>query len=187
MNRDACARGPGCPIRESRDQRLVGSYSELIAASYALHRLPAPRHPPCALSNLTTIIPGSLASARPRGRAALGPGTAPSVAGVSCGHATDATAKTLTSRSGFLLATLPIHFSKNPTFLPIAGRATRLAERCTSHDRSTQTAHFRSSIINYRFQLQIENRQLKIENAVLVEPMGFEPTTSWLQTRRSPN
>ena len=45
---------PGFPIRTSSDQRLVGSFPRLIAASYVLHRLLAPRHPPCALSNLAT-------------------------------------------------------------------------------------------------------------------------------------
>ena len=34
--------------------------------------------------------------------------------------------------------------------------------------------------------VEIENLKSQIEN-LLVEPMGFEPTTSWLQTRRSPN
>ena len=75
MIRDGCPPGSGYPIRESWDQHLVGSYPRLIAASYALHRLPAPRHPPCALSNLTTLILASLASARPHGRAALEPRT----------------------------------------------------------------------------------------------------------------
>ena len=56
MSRIGCPSGPGCPIRGSGDQRLVGSSSRLIAASYALHRLPTPRHSPCALSNLTTLI-----------------------------------------------------------------------------------------------------------------------------------
>ena len=32
----------------------VCGYPELIAAYHALHRLSAPRHPPCALSSLTT-------------------------------------------------------------------------------------------------------------------------------------
>src|ERR671930_642096 len=45
---------PGFPIRTSPDQSLVGSFPGLIAASYVLHRLLAPRHPPCALSNLAT-------------------------------------------------------------------------------------------------------------------------------------
>ena len=83
----------GFPIRACRDQHLVGSSSGLIAASYALHRLPAPRHPPCALSNLTTLILASLASARPHGRAAPDARTLSRLAAGEWGHASDATAK----------------------------------------------------------------------------------------------
>src|SRR5437763_11056718 len=39
----------GFPIRRSRDQRLVSTSPGLIAAAHVLHRLLAPRHPPCAL------------------------------------------------------------------------------------------------------------------------------------------
>jgi hypothetical protein len=39
----------GFPIRKSRDQRLVSISPGLIAAAHVLHRLSAPRHPPCAL------------------------------------------------------------------------------------------------------------------------------------------
>src|SRR5438105_14250547 len=39
----------GFPIRKSRDQRLVSPSPGLIAAAHVLHRLSAPRHPPCAL------------------------------------------------------------------------------------------------------------------------------------------
>src|SRR6266542_6577628 len=39
----------GFPIRKSRDQRLVSTSPGLIAAAHVLHRLSAPRHPPCAL------------------------------------------------------------------------------------------------------------------------------------------
>ncbi len=41
-------------IRESRDQYSFVSYPKLFADFHALHRLLMPRHPPCALSNLTT-------------------------------------------------------------------------------------------------------------------------------------
>ena len=41
-------------IRVSRDQHLFASSPELIAGSYALHRLLTPRHPPCALSYFST-------------------------------------------------------------------------------------------------------------------------------------
>ena len=43
----------GFPIRKSPDQSLFSGSPELIAASHVLHHLPAPRHPPYALSNLT--------------------------------------------------------------------------------------------------------------------------------------
>ena len=39
-------------IRRSRDQRSVSTSPGLIAAAHVLHRLLAPRHPPCALSLL---------------------------------------------------------------------------------------------------------------------------------------
>src|SRR3954465_14072863 len=39
----------GFPIRKSRDQRSVSTSPRLIAAAHVLHRLLAPRHPPCAL------------------------------------------------------------------------------------------------------------------------------------------
>ena len=47
----------GFPIRKSSDQRSVDSSPRLIAASYVLHRLSMPRHPPCALKNLLTQKP----------------------------------------------------------------------------------------------------------------------------------
>ena len=39
----------GFPIRTSPGQRLVSTSPELFAAAHVLHRLSAPRHPPCAL------------------------------------------------------------------------------------------------------------------------------------------
>jgi hypothetical protein len=48
-------------IRVPRDQRLFDSFPGLFAAFHALHRLLAPRHPPHALSNLTTMILVSIA------------------------------------------------------------------------------------------------------------------------------
>src|SRR5437867_11894327 len=51
----------GFPIRTSRDQRLVSTYSGLFAAAHVLLRLLAPRHPPCALSLL--IVNNSLLTA----------------------------------------------------------------------------------------------------------------------------
>jgi hypothetical protein len=45
----------GCPIRKSPDQCLFSGSPKLIAASHVLHRHPAPRHPPSALSSLAII------------------------------------------------------------------------------------------------------------------------------------
>ena len=46
--------GKGFPIRTSQDQSLVASSSGHIAGSHVLRRLLTPRHPPHALSSLTT-------------------------------------------------------------------------------------------------------------------------------------
>ncbi len=48
-------------VRVSRDQYLFVNSPKLFADFHALHRLLTPRHPPCALSNLTTEISNSLA------------------------------------------------------------------------------------------------------------------------------
>src|SRR6476659_5649847 len=45
---------PGSPIRTPWDHSSVDSSPRPIAASHVLHRLLVPRHPPCALKNLTT-------------------------------------------------------------------------------------------------------------------------------------
>ena len=45
---------PGFPIRTPWDHSSVDSSPRPIAASHVLHRLLVPRHPPCALGNLTT-------------------------------------------------------------------------------------------------------------------------------------
>ena len=55
----------GCTIiRESRDQRLFDGFPGLFAAFHALHRLLTPRHPPHALSSLTTLILASRSARR---------------------------------------------------------------------------------------------------------------------------
>ena len=45
---------PGCPIQKSPDHSLFSGSPRLIAANHAFHRLLSPRHPPHALSSLTT-------------------------------------------------------------------------------------------------------------------------------------
>ena len=43
----------GFPIQKSPGQRIFSSSPTLIAAYHVFHRLPAPRHPPVALNNLS--------------------------------------------------------------------------------------------------------------------------------------
>ncbi len=45
----------GYPIRKSPDQTPACGSPRLIAACHVLHRLSAPRHPPCTLSSLTKL------------------------------------------------------------------------------------------------------------------------------------
>jgi hypothetical protein len=46
----------GFPIRKSWDHCLFASYSKLFVGYHVLRRLSMPRHPPCTLSNLITLI-----------------------------------------------------------------------------------------------------------------------------------
>src|SRR3954464_6705190 len=62
---------PGFPIRKSSDHSSVGSFPRLIAASYVLHRLLVPRHPPCALTNLATKMLASTVQFSRNGRASV--------------------------------------------------------------------------------------------------------------------
>lgn len=53
---------PGYPIRKPSDHSQVIDYPRLIADSCVLHRFLVPRHPPCALKNLTHTETKMLAS-----------------------------------------------------------------------------------------------------------------------------
>ena len=75
----------GFPIRTPSDHSSVDSSPRLIAASHVLHRLLMPRHPPCALHNLTTKMLASTLqfsnttpeTARTTVRVASGPNSMP--------------------------------------------------------------------------------------------------------------
>jgi hypothetical protein len=162
VSRDACALDTGCPIRESRVQHLVGSYPWLIAASYALHRLPAPRHPPCALSNLTTIILVSLASAWPSRPCGAGYKNSPF------------------ESEGSVVSpqTPPLLLLAVDSYSPFC-HYSLVNEPDIPADRRRRT----SPPLGELRRVHSAGRPV----SGMVEPMGVEPTTSWLQTRRSPN
>jgi hypothetical protein len=46
----------GLPHSEIHGYWVISTYPWLIAGSHVLHQLPVPRHPPCALNNLTKIF-----------------------------------------------------------------------------------------------------------------------------------
>ena len=213
VRRIGCPSGSGCPIRVSRDQRLVGSFPGLIAASYALHRLPTPRHPPCALSNLTTIIlvsrdppglpavqhrrqePSSFASAR---RAA--PASLRLRRTVVTPQRTSSCIRSCDTTTHFAA----IHFSKNPTSLQCGVRNSECGMKGAGIDRRLSfTPHSALCIPRWLARAKFAAthrmpgfvppglRRGRLPSPPsgersLVEPEGFEPTTSWLQTRRSP-
>jgi hypothetical protein len=56
MMPSGCPVTSGFPIRRSPDQSVFDHSPEHIAAYHVLHRLSTPRHPPCTLSNLATLM-----------------------------------------------------------------------------------------------------------------------------------
>ena len=55
----------GFPHSEILGSKLVCSSPRLIAACHVLHRLSAPRHPPCTLNSLTKLVTSCSAFAPP--------------------------------------------------------------------------------------------------------------------------
>ena len=64
MTPSGCPVTPGFPIRKSPDQSSLDNSPGLIAAYHVLHRLSTPRHPPCTLSSLATLMRGCQPKAR---------------------------------------------------------------------------------------------------------------------------
>ena len=56
VSADGASSPPGFPIRTSSDQSSLSSSPRLIAASHVLHRLSAPKHPPCTLYSLIPMF-----------------------------------------------------------------------------------------------------------------------------------
>lgn len=56
MTPSGCPVTPGFPIRTSPDHCAFDHSPELFAAYHVLLRLSTPRHPPCTLSSLTTLM-----------------------------------------------------------------------------------------------------------------------------------
>ncbi len=153
-----CSVEPGCPIRRSPDQSMFDHSPELIAAYRVLHRLCTPRHPPYALSSLTTFMkrcgqtaPISTERERSSGRTAargdrrhrlVNPASIPRHPPMNLSKSFQLSA----------LSRQPIPASRRfPRTAAVPGNARLNRPGCR------------------------------------VEPTGIEPATSALQTRRSPN
>ncbi len=68
MAPSGCPVTPGFPIRKSPDQSMFDCSPGHIAAYHVLHRLSTPRHPPCTLNSLTTLMRGCHRHAEPTPR-----------------------------------------------------------------------------------------------------------------------
>src|SRR3954451_19689652 len=129
---DAALPAPGCPIRESTDQRLFNAYPWLFAVVHALLRLLVPRHPPHAL-NILTVISSGIAPAR------VIPARTP---GLVCVYCVGCCAG-LKVRGEQLRGTPAGPFSQNSTACrrqPIQARSTFLVAGCSDVSRRAAIA-----------------------------------------------
>ena len=147
---------PGFPIRTSPDQRSVGNYPELFAATHVLLRLSAPRHPPHALSSLLHPI------SRPRPH--------PLLSGRLQRGELEDKVQAPALRSGTRL------------ILRLVSPLRRGSRRCFEEELSSAEIVFYPS-----YALFNERHALSLPRVKLVELIGIEPTTSSLQSWRSPS
>ena len=111
----------GFPIRKSWDHSFVDNSPRHIAASHVLHRLLVPRHPPCALQNLTTQIKSTKTQTQNQTSARHNDTPTSSLA-IRCSH--------------------PLYKSQT-THKPAATRTNHTPHRAGihTHDQSTQKTH----------------------------------------------
>ncbi len=206
-----CPVTTGFPIRRSPDQSSFDSSPGHFAAYHVLHRLSTPRHPPCTLNSLITFTkccPLSLSGFRHLRDfpARFGPSfdRVDQAAIFQALTTSDIVANTTPNASMVLIAypdftrterdvgpmsdVSTIHLSKSN----LCWRSKRFEHRETLWSVSIRhPAAFATGIRppcsakgcsgpNFR-------GRFRCPNSVALEPMGLEPTTSWLQTRRSPN
>ena len=188
----------GFPIQRSPDQGLVGGSPGLIAASHVFHRLMAPRHPPCTLSSLTSIVlrswadrlaPSSLETftiedaytpARRRGlRVWNALVSIPTVSPLfTCQRA-----KIKSKANGPSCDSLALHFG-----LCDSNRKSVRARSTTSYSASNRglrkTVFHTSGVLVYTHSGALSTRIFKFffSRALLVEMTGVEPATPSLQS-----
>ena len=185
-----CPVTPGCPIRKSPDQNLFDGSPEHIAACHVLHRLSTPRHPPCTLTSLTTLMIRSRSSILRRFDCIFSLGRC---------RATSAT-------SWFRSPLHPITCA-GKTHMQLSGVSLFACQRATRGSHRTETPVMNSRVPN-SFRRRHRNTFYRVAmlkaiavprldtalspvrtatNSTTLEPTGLEPATSWLQTRCSPS
>ena len=186
----ACTVTLGCPIRTSPDQGPFDGSPELFAAYHVLLRLSTPRHPPCALSSLTTFMRCChlMAGTRP-----ATPHRAPTSLSSSGLPALNHTRRPMRGASGArgrqsVIAVSPEPHHASPGPRP-KSRARRSASTLFACQRAGATLPGRrrqpTAILDW---LALAAKPLAAFLCPAdMEPTGFEPATSWLQTRRSPS
>ena len=169
---------PGSPIQEPPDQRLLGSSPGSFAACYAFLRLLVPRHPPCTLSSLTTHFHFERVQRTPRYGVLLRFRRIPTI------QLPKSSSRPLTMhhrgpRVKRILSKSP---DPNPSQIDPASSESARHPKVTRLARDPPETRTR---IDRRF-LPFSGLWLPDAGFYLVEVTGFEPVTSWLQTRRSP-
>ena len=184
--------GGGFPHSEIRGSKLVRSSSRLIAAYHVLHSLRVPRHPPNALKALDRShyrcppVPGPCdpREERPaflKTRAPTGDRVRPHRLDRRYGlqprrRADDAAGKTSVTRE------LPVGEAVKLRQLSLVPAKARTSGQLFSSRCQRTGSTPRGHAANQSF---LDKHSPAFER--LVEPDGIEPTTSCLQSRRSPN
>ncbi len=151
----------GFPIRTPSDQRSVDSSPKTFAATHVLHRLQAPRHSPYALSSLLSLNLSILVVS----------------------HET----------RNWRARPRPPLFAADPNRLARAPTASgQLSINQTMHETiSTKyCSGFRTtadSMFQFTLRMQFSKSESLVQRQSRVEPIGIEPTTSSLQSWRSPS
>ena len=150
----------GFPHSEILGSKLVRSSPRLIAAYHVLHRLSAPRHPPNALKALD----------HSHDRCPPPPSRSPS-GGLTLIR------KTIAARSFDRALACRTHPVKDAVTSSLVAKTRSLGYRACS---LFTISNIRRPLARRRIPFDPDMRRL-------VEPDGIEPTTSCLQSRRSPN
>ena len=177
---------------------------ELIAANHVLHRLLAPRHPPCALSSLTITTLGDVVARFARSFGPPNPRLAP--AGKArlrslSGSGRPSSLASLAPTSSILLFGRLVGLqgrgqgSEQETWSPFSHRrdVLRYVDDPLRDGSSGAARYAFASRLLFDCQSAVSTREATISSAVVdsrqetVEHMGFEPTTLGLQSRCSPS